>query len=185
MKKKFVVLFALFVMTFLTSGYTKPDTYKIDAEKNAIIHNDLGLNAVCEGNYYEAIQQFILAIALNPKTQATAVYYNNLGESYMKLGYYKDAQTCFENSIKQYSLNFLYYQNLIKSYKAQSLVKSKINFYAIKSQKDSMSMIPLGLLYIANGEISRGIIKLDEFCMKEPDLIITSAVRNYLLSLRK
>lgn len=185
MMKRIVTVFALFVMTFVISGYQKPDVYKIDAVQNAVIHNNLGLNAVCDKNYYDAVQEFILAIALNPRTQATAVYYNNLGEVYMKIGYYKDAQTCFENSIKQYSLNFLYYQNLVKSYKSQGLTRTKLKVYKVKSQKEPMAMIILGLLYIANGETSSGIIKLDEFCMQEPDLIITPAVRNYMRSVKK
>ena len=95
--KKTVTLLILLVTTFFASGFVNPDTYKIDAEKNAVIHNNLGLKAVSERYYYRAIQEFTLAIALNPKTQATAVYYNNLGETYLKIGYPKDAQRCFEN----------------------------------------------------------------------------------------
>lgn len=179
MKKSFTV-FILFLTTFIISGYTKPDVYEIDAEKNAIKHNNLGLEAVCDQNYYEAIQEFSLAILLNPKTQATAVYYNNLGETYMKLGCFRDAQGCFEKSIKQYSLNFLYYQNLVKSFKAQNTIKRKIKVYENISDKNPFNMVILGLLYIESGDVRRGIIKLDEFCMKEPDLLITGAVRNYI-----
>ena len=179
MKKTFTV-FILLLMTFIASGYVRPDVYKIDAEKNAITHNNLGLRAVSDQNYYEAIQEFSLAILLNPGTQATAVYYNNLGETYMKLGYFRDAQGCFEKSIKQYNLNFLYYQNLVKSFKAQKIIGTKIKFYQCKSSKDPMKMVILGLLYVANGDIRRGITKLDEFCMTEPDLLITNAISNYL-----
>lgn len=180
MIKKIFTVFALLIFSLGVSGYIKPNVYQIDAEKNAIMHNNLGLNAICDGDYYAAIQEFRIAIALNPRTQATAVYYNNLGDAYMKLGFARQAQTCYENAIKQYSLNFLYYQNLVKSFKAQGVVRSKINLYKNKSEKESLSMVILGLLYIENGEKSRGIIKLDEFCMKEPDLLITSAIRNYL-----
>lgn len=180
MKKNIVIIFAFLIGTFVTSGYTKPNVYTIDAAKNAVSHNNLGLRAVSDGNYYEAVQEFILAISLNPKTQATAVYYNNLGETYMKIGYFQDAQRCFENSIRQYNLNFLYYQNLVKSFKAQKILGTKIKFYEAKDEKNSLNMIFLGLLYIENGDVRRGIIKLDEFCMREPDLLITSGVRNYL-----
>lgn len=180
MIKNLFTVFILFVMTFVTSGYTRPDVYKIDAEKNAVLHNNLGLEAVSEQNYYEAVQEFSLAILLNPKTQATAVYYNNLGETYMKLGYFREAQGCFEKSIKQYSLNFLYYQNLIKSFKAQNVIGTKIKTYEAQGEKNPLNMIILGLLYVESGDVRRGIIKLDEFCMKEPDLLITGAVRSYL-----
>lgn len=167
-------------MTLVFSGYTNPDVYVIDAAKNAIGHNNLGLEAASNGNYDVAISEFMLAISLNPKTQATAVYYNNMGEAYMKIGCYSQAQRCFENAMIQYNLNFLYYQNLVKSFKAQKTVKKQLQIYKAKSAKNSLSMIMLGLLYIANGQTGIGITKLDEFCMSEPDLLITSAVRNYI-----
>lgn len=181
MIKKTAVFLILLITSFVTSAYVKPpDVYTIDAANNATLHNNLGLKAVYEQNYYDAIQEFSIAIALNPKTQATAVYYNNLGETYMKIGCYKQAQKCFENSITQYNLNFLYYQNLVKSFKAQKIVPIEIKIYAHRAEKNSLDMIVLGLLYVENGDMESGIIKLDEFCMKEPDLLITDAVRNYL-----
>lgn len=173
-----IIIISIFI-TLISSGYVRPDVYKIDAEKNAVLHNNLGLNAVSDNNYYQAIQEFCIAIALNPNTQATSVYYNNLGETYMKLGYYNKAQGCFEKSIAQYKLNLLYYQNFVASLKAQNLVKSKIPAYE-RDNKNSLNMVTLGLLYVANGDLRRGIIKLDEFCMSEPDLLITPAVRDYI-----
>lgn len=173
-------IFVLCFMSLVFSGYSKPDTYVIDAAKNAINHNNNGLEAASEGNYDAAISEFMLAISLNPRTQATAVYYNNLGEVYMKLGYYSHAQRCFENAKTQYNLNFLYYQNLVNSYKAQRTVKKQLQIYKAKAQKDPLSMIMLGLLYIADGQKGAGITKLDEFCMNEPDLLITGAVRSYI-----
>lgn len=180
MIKKIIVTVGLIASTLFFSGYVKPDVYNIDAEKNAINHNNVGLNAMQDGRIYEAIQEFHLAIALNPKTQATAVYYNNLGDAYMKAGYFAEAQRCYERAIVQYSLNFMYYQNLVKSFKAQNLLSKKIPLYKQKAEKNPMSMIILGLLYIESGNKRSGIIKLDEFCMQEPNLLITGAVRNYI-----
>lgn len=96
----------------MVSGYKKPEYYTIDAVRNAYIHNNRGLNYVAERMYYPAIEEFKIAISLNPNTQATAVYYNNLGETYMKIGYPDLAQDCFERALKQYSLNLKYYKNL-------------------------------------------------------------------------
>ncbi len=180
MIRKLSLILILFSLVIFSSGFVKPNVYVIDAQKNAVIHNNLGLKAASEENYYTAVQEFKMAISLNPGTQATAVYYNNLGEVYLKLGYYKQAQQCFQNSINQYSLNFLYYQNLVSAFKGLGVVNSKINYYKVSSEKKPLDMIILGLLYIAKGDLRSGIIKLDEFCMQEPDLIITSAVRNYL-----
>lgn len=180
MMKRLALTFVLILFSLTSSGYVRPDVYKIDAVKNAVMHNNLGLEAIADNNYSEAIQEFSLAILLNPCTQATAVYYNNLGETYMKLGYYREAQGCFEKSIKQYNLNFLYYQNLVKSFKAQKVIPLKIKFYQARVNKDPMNIMVLGLLYVSSGDLKRGIIKLDEFCMSEPDLLITGAVRSYL-----
>lgn len=180
MIKKVSIAFALCFMAFIFSGYSKPDVYVIDAAKNAIAHNNNGLEAASIENYDVAISEFMLAISLNPRTQATAVYYNNLGETYMKIGCYSQAQRCFENAMTQYNLNFLYYQNLVKSFKAQKTVKKQLQIYKAKSENNDLSMIVLGLLYIANGQKGAGITKLDEFCMRDPDLLITSAVKNYL-----
>ena len=70
-------------------------TYVIDPEKNAYEHNNLGIMYVEEKCYYAAIQEFKMAISLNPKTQATAVYFNNLGKVYMTIGYPELALDCF------------------------------------------------------------------------------------------
>lgn len=176
--KRLLIVLILFTITFATSGYTKPDVYKIDAEKNASYHNNMGTRYVDEENYPAAIKEFNFAIALNPHSQATAVYYNNLGDTYMKVMLYSWAQNCYEKAIALYPLNFTYYQNLAICYKMQGIINSKINYYT--KSKSPLNMVMLGLLYIEKGDLEHGVIKLDEFCMQEPDLIITGAVRNYL-----
>jgi tetratricopeptide (TPR) repeat protein len=185
MIKNVKIILLFFIGSLILSGYTRPDIYKIDAAKNAVLHNNLGLEAASEKDYYTAIQEFILAVSLNPNTQSTSIYYNNLGETYMKIGLFKEAQNCFEKAIKQYDLNFLYYKNLIKSFKAQNIIKSKIKFYESGNKKNILNMIVLGLLYIEDGDLSRGITKLDEFSSKEPDLLITGAVKRYLQEIVK
>lgn len=171
-------------MAFTSSAYKRPDVYQIDAAKNAYQHNNIGLRYVDEKWYPAAVQEFKIAISLNPNTQATAVYYNNLGDTYMRMGLFRYAQDCYERAITQYSLNFTYYQNLVKCFKAQKLIGSKIKYYSANTKK-STNMVMLGLLYVENGEVNRGIIKLDEFCMQEPNLLITCAVRNYINELVK
>lgn len=181
--KKILTLLLLLLTGLMLSAYKRPDVYKIDATKNAQYHNNMGLRYVDEKWYPAAVQEFKMAISLNPNTQATAVYFNNLGDTYMNMGYYRYAQDCYERAIRQYNLNFLYYQNLVKCYKAQNL----IDFYTKKYEKStkSLDMVMLGLLYVEKGNLTRGMIKLDEFCMSEPDLLITGAVRSYLKELAK
>lgn len=179
---KIIATFLLIFISFITSAYLKPSVYKIDAEQNAIHHNNMAQRYVQEGNYYAAAEEYKIAISLNPNSQASAVYYNNLGEIYLKFKYYKAAQDCFERAINQYNLNLLYYQNLAKCYKGLKLTDFAIKKYT-KQTKNPLNMVLLGLLYIEKGDIKKGIIKLDEFCMQEPQLILSGAVRNYIKTL--
>ena len=175
--KKSAILF-LILTSLMVSGYKKPEYYTIDAVRNAYIHNNRGLNYVGEGMYYPALGVFKIAISLNPNTQATAVYYNNLGETYMKIGYPDLAQDCFERALKQYSLNLKYYKNLADCYKARGIVNAKIK--ETNLNQNPLNLVMRGLLYEKNGEIPRAITTLDEFTANEPDLIITPAVKEYV-----
>lgn len=179
--KSRLILFLL-LLSLVTSAYKKPELFVIKAEANAFYHNNVGLSYVWEKAYYAAIQEFKIAISLNPNTQATATYYNNLGEVYMIIGQPKYAQDCFERAITQYSLNFKFYQNLAKCFKAQNLVDYKIKTYSADT-KNPLNMLMVGLLQVEKGDIRRGIIKLDEFTMQEPDLLITGSVKAYIKTL--
>ena len=183
MKKFFIVFFILLAGL---PGFSTPGTiatYVIDPVKNAYEHNNLGITYVEEKSYYAAIQEFKMAISLNPKTQATAVYFNNLGKVYMTIGYPALALDCFKNAITQYNLNFEYYQNLVNCYKALKQTETKLAEYRNKQSANPMDKIVLGLLYEANGNYKKAIIVLDEFVMTEPDLIISQAVKMYIQEL--
>ncbi len=176
MKKTALLLLILSGLIF--SGYKKPDVYEIDAVKNGYIHNNRGLMYMREKCYYAAIQEFKMAISLNPDTQATSVYFNNIGDAYMEIGYPDYALDAYERALKQYSLNLQYYTDLIKCYKALNIVPQKIKQYSDTS--NPLNRVMLGLLYAENGDVKRGIIILDEFVMSEPDLIITPALKKYI-----
>ena len=175
--KKLVSLFLLFVLIFC-SGYKKPYKYTIDAEKDAFYHNNVGLNYLKDRIYYAAIQEFKIAIQLSPNTQATAIFKNNLGETYNFIGYPDMARICFEDAIKLYGLNFKYYLNLTQCYKQLGITQTKIKEF--QNTKNPYEKIQLGLLYIQSGEVRKGVITLDELCNEEPDLLITPAIRQYL-----
>ena len=160
------------------SGYRKPYKYTIDAGKDAFYHNNVGLNYLKDRIYYAAIQEFKIAIQLSPNTQATAIFKNNLGETYTFIGYPDMARVCFEDAIKLYGLNFKYYLNLAECYKSLGITSSKIK--ELSGSKNPYDKIILGILYIETGEARKGVIMLDELCMEEPDLLIISAIRQYL-----
>ena len=178
-----LTILLILVSTLFLSGYKRPDKFYIDAITNASRHNTLGTEYMRVRCYYAAIQEFKIAISLNSNTQASSVYYNNLGEVYMKLGFPAEAQDCFERALKLYGLNFLYYQNLASCYKQMKQQQRMIPKY--KASKNPLDKVMLGLLYVETGQTRMGIMTLDDFCMSEPDLILTHGVRNYLRDLTK
>ena len=183
--KKWCVFFLL--VSVVTCGYIKPKvsgTYEINASKNSVLHNAIGLRYLEERCYYAAVQEFKIAISLNPNSQSAAVAYNNLGKTYMLLGFAIQAQDCFERAIKLYGLNFEYYKNLADCYTALKTAQKKLEEYK-QAQSNPLNKVMLGLLYINTGDKRSGIITLDSFCMSEPDLIITGGVREYLRSMTK
>lgn len=177
MMKKISTLLLLLVLVFCT-GYKKPYKYVISAEKDAFYHNNVGLNYLKDRIYYAAIQEFKIAISLSSSTQASAIFYNNLGETYLFIGYPEQALSCFEDAIKLYGLNFKYYLNLVQCYINLGITDSKIKEFTLS--QNIYDKIKLGILYVKKGEIRKGVNILDEICTQEPDLIITPALRQYL-----
>ena len=179
--KKTALLVLLVSMMILSSGYRRNETYEIDAVPNAYEHNNIALNYMEEKCYYAAIQEYKIAISLSPNVQASSVFYNNLGEAYMIIGYPDYALDCFQRALKQYSLSFKYYQNLAKTFKALGTVDEQIVKYSDGS--NPLNKVMLGVLYAQKGETKRAITILDEFCMTEPDLIITPSIKKYIKEL--
>lgn len=177
MIKKLLTIFLLLMM-FFCSGYKKPHKYTIEAEKDAFYHNNVGLNYLKDRIYYAAIQEFKIAISLSPSTQASAIFYNNLGETYNFIGYPDMAKDCFEDALKLYGLNLKYYINLVKCYINLNIAQSKIEEY--KKSENVYDRIKLGILYVETGEYRKGVNTLDEICVTEPDLLITPALKQYI-----
>ncbi len=173
--KKLFIAFVFF--TFLGEFALADETIK--AENNAYRHNNKGLIYVREKYYYGAIKEFKMAIDLNPETQAAAVYYTNLGNTYETIGYSNLAQPCFEKAVTLNALCFEHYLNLAKNYKKLGIVSEKITEFSSKTNSP-LNAIMVGLLYIQNGNKNTGITILDEFCNSEPNLMITAGVKNYI-----
>lgn len=176
MKKSLII--SLIFASILASGYRKPDVIPIDAVKNSNIHNNLGINYMNDRYYGAAIQEFKIAISLNPESQATAVYYNNLGECYMKIGHPELALDCYERALLLYNLNLNYYINLAKCIIANKLLDKKLEQFA--DFANPYNKLMSGILFVESGDFQRGITVLDSFATAEPDLIITPAVKSYI-----
>ena len=179
MLKRIVIILALLLIQTITYSYDVIGLTDVNPEKNAYVHNNYGLMYLDMGQYYAAIQEFKIAISLNPNTQASSVYYNKLGETYLKLGYYTMSLDCFERAIDKNPLNFKYYLNLVTSYQYMGVLDKKLN-YLLKNKKTPLDDITIGLIYIAKGQKQKGIAILDNFVMKEPKLFITDGVKYYI-----
>ena len=177
MIKKLLTSVLLLSLVFCV-GYRKPYKYTIEAGKDAFYHNNLGINHLKDRVYYAAVQEFKIAISLSPNTQSSAIFYNNLGETYTFIGYPDMAKDCFENAIRLYGLNFKYYLNITDCYISMGIANDKIT--ELKNSDNVYDKIQLGILYIKMGEKRRGVNILDEVCANEPDLLITPAIRQYL-----
>lgn len=175
---KKVLTIVLLTTLIICTGYKKPYKYTILAEKDAFYHNNVGLNYLKDRIYYAAIQEFKIAISLSPSTQASAIFYNNLGETYNFIGYPDLARECFEDAVKLYGLNLKYYMNLVQCYIKQGVVNTKIDEF--RRSTDVYDRIKLGILYIETNEPRKGVNILDELCVEEPDLLITPALRQYI-----
>lgn len=176
MKKTLILTLLFFAVMF--SGYRKPETYVVDSEKNAAMHNNRGIMYMKDYWWYPAIQEFKIAISLSPNVQASSVYYNNLGECYMKVGSPQLAQDCFERALGLYTLNFKFYLNLAECYEELGIIDAKI--LQTYENENPLNMIMRGLLLEKKGQLREAIVTLDEFTVKEPDLIVTEAVRDYI-----
>jgi len=181
-KVLFVILFSTWSSPVFS--YAEPATfYVIDSHKNAVNHNNLGLMYLNERGYYAAIEEFKIAISLAPDTQASSVYYKNLGDTYMFVGAPQLAEDCYLKAINLYSLNFQFYKDLARCYKALGVANAKLSDYA--GDKNRLNPIMRGLLQEQAGDIKSAIITLDTFAMSEPDLLITPTVKNYVKELVK
>ncbi len=151
----------------------------IKAENNAYRHNNKGLLYLEDKYYYGAIKEFQIAIDLCPDKQASAVFYVNLGKTYEAIGYNNLARPCFEKAVSLDPLCFEYYVKMAENYKKLGIVNEQLELY--KSKVNSpLNNIVIGLLYVQKGHVTTGITVLDDFCDKEPNLIITAGVKNYI-----
>ncbi len=180
------VITILCLLLFSSGVFAAPGTivtYTIDPVKNAQDHNNKGIMYVEEKCYYAAIQEFKIAISLNPKTQATAVYFNNLGKVYMTIGYPQLALDCFENALTQYNMNLEYFQNLAQCYAKLGMTQTRLQEYKAASKDNPVSKVMVAILENQLGHKKRAVIILDEFVNSEPNLLITPAIRQYIKDL--
>ena len=169
----------------------------VDAMKNANQHNRRGVNYFREQDYFAALKEFKIAIAINPNSQSTAVYYNNLGKVYLIFGkiqreknltradadFSEMAKTCFERAIMQDCMKFEYYKNLVESYELLGITAQRKDFLMKNLNINPFNAIVVTMIFEKQGKYAPAIMLLDNFVSKNPGLIITNDVKKFLNTL--
>lgn len=185
---KITKILILFICFILLSGFSyeyNPNEY--DAINNAKMHNNLGTMYIKMGQFGKAINEFKIAIMLNPKSLACADYYNNLGLLYMKLGDYTLAQDCFEHSIEINPVFYEYYKNLIENYEKQGILEQQLYAYETdisQNTNNSRAYLIAGFIcyQLKNKECT--IKYLSRFNELEPDYVIGEAARKIIKEMK-
>lgn len=179
---KFLVVICLLFLQF-NAAYSVPAKYgvaSIDAQKNAVNHNNRGVIYMQDRYYNAAIKEFQMAVLLDPDTQASSVYYANLANCYMKIGYPALAQDTLQRAIKLNPMNFNYYQDLAVIYRRLGILDTQLKRWKRDTATNPTGLVMQGLILIKQGKNDAGMAKLYEFVYTEPDLIITAGVKNFI-----
>ena len=185
--KLYFKIFLFFFVIIFTVSAAKCELTPVDAARNAKEHNNQGVIFMREGDYLAAIKEFKIAIGINPNVQSTSVYYNNLGQAYMKIYAINKnhllpiwAQNCFEHALTGDCLNLTYYKNLVNAYEARGNLNSRASYHLSKKSENPYNAIVVGLIYLKQNKIGAAITILDDFCAQNPDLVITSDIKRLI-----
>lgn len=182
-KKNILNFLFLLIIAFLGQG----ETFVIDATKNAVAHNEKGLFYARLHYYPAAINEFMLAVALNPNSELTAACYNNLGQAYSEIGYIDSAEKCFKKAVEIKPYNIKYAENLIKICNVQNKTGSLRKKYENIHLKNVNSLQPylmLGLIHKNMGNTGSSEEYLREFVRLAPDLDVTDEVKTVIKRLK-
>lgn len=189
--ERFFTIFGVAFTLFFTiqCAHSESVVKPINAENNARMHNGRGVMYMKEKDYLAAIKEFKIAIALNPRKQSTASYFNNLGCAYLEIGklwetagntkkaggFGQWAENSFESAIVQDPANLTYYRNLVESFRLQGTLKSSLAKF--KKSKNTFDPIIVGLIYEKMGDKSTARTIFDNFATEHPDLILSKSLK--------
>ncbi len=164
----------------------------IDAQNNAQMHNNQGVQYMREKDYLAAIKEFKIAIAINPKAQATSIYYNNLGCAYLEIAKIQSihanlkkegnfalwAEKSFEDAIKQDAMNLAYYKNLVESFYLQGIMNK--SYLKYREGKGFYDKIIVGFIHEKQGRIEASRTAFDDFVSQNPELLISKSLQQHI-----
>ncbi len=199
MKLRFKIFLLLLII--LTPAYSFADLHKativetINAQNDAQYHNNMGVFYYNDKDFFAAIKEFRIAIAINPDSQTTATYFNNLGKTYYLLGeiqvknglplqgwddFALMAQISFEEAVKIDCMKLEYYENLVKAYELKGILNSKKEYFLSNREKNPFNIIPAALILSKQGDIQYANMLIDDFVTQNPDIIISRDLRKII-----
>jgi len=158
----------------------------IDPSKNAVWHNEKGMFYLELKYYAAAIKEFRLAILLNPESEVSATFYNNLGTAYYKINYLDNAEMSFAKAVELRPYYLEYRENLIKTYKEKEMLKEvaeKHKKIIIEDPKNIQSYLMLGLIQKNYGNNEYAMIYLNKFIELTSDFRVSEQIKSIIKDL--
>jgi len=156
------------------------------ATNNAVAHNKAGVEFLQKGYPMHAVNEFKIAIMLNPNSAMSASIYNNLGKAYEMMKQYDLAIASYQHAIKINPDFALYYKNLVNAYRIKRILpQSQVSYEKIVSMnpQDSYAYFILGVICVEQGNNSKAIEYFKKFLELEPRVNLASSAKKYLEAL--
>lgn len=167
-------------------GNLPPDSTRIDPINDCITHHNKGVVFLESGYPLHAIDEFKIALMLNPNSSMSATVYNNLGRAYEMVRKYDLAIISYEHAIKVNPDFSLYYRNLINAYIAKKALKKAQSDYEkiVKiNPMDAQAFFILGLIYMERGNKPEAIKAFKKYVSLEPNRELAFAAKKYIKKL--
>jgi len=149
---------------------------KIDAAKNARLHNNMGNIYFDEKKYFAALKEYEIAFNLANKTQASGAYLYNISRCYFILGNYSLAKNAILGAIKKDCINLTFYEMLVDCIVKLNEVESELQKY-ITDTSNPYNRIIVGLIYLKTDRKMQARATFDDFISQNPDMLITDDIR--------
>lgn len=144
--------------------------------KNARVHANMGNVHFAEKKYIAALKEYEIAYNLAYNTQAAGSYLYNIARCFYVMQNYPLAKNAIEGAIKKDCINITYYQMLIDCYLKLGTVEQELNKH-LKDTTNPYNQVVAGLIYLKTDRKMEAKATLDDFVVKNPDMIITDDVR--------
>lgn len=159
---------------------------RMDAANDAIAHNKKGIVFLESGYPLHAINEFKIAIMLNPNSTFSATLYNNLGRSYEMIRYYDLAIASYQHAIRINPNFSVYYKNLVNTYRIKkALPQAQKDYEKITrvNNQDAQAYFILALIYMEQTNNLKAKEALKTFLTLEPNIDLAQAAKKYLAKL--